>query len=340
MKITPKSFGKLSKDYVMTKMNQMLIQLTLRLGIHTLISCTNLTSLVLEYPVHEVQNIETDAISSILNRTILVDEMRRAIKKLKNGKSAGEDNVMNEVLKTAQPYLELPITKLMNLILESEKYPSSLCRNILVTLYKLGGGNNDPDNYRGISIGSCLAKLYSTILYHRILEVNDNVGLINNKQIGFLKGFRTADHLLVIDTIINEVVHKQKKKLFVAFIDLKKAYDKINRDALIFKLKSKGFSGKFLMSIVALVNNVLQIPKINGKLLPPIVTSTGLKQGDNLSPILFDIFFDDVELIFDSKCEPVVLSDELSLNHLLYADDMAILSLSSEGLQHSLDNLT
>ena len=93
------------------------------------------------------------------------------------------------------------------------------------------------------------------------------------------------------------------------------------------------------MSIVALVNNVSQIPKINGKLLPPIVTSTGLKQGDNLSPILFDIFFDDVDLIFDSKCEPVVLSDELSLNHLLYADDMAIISLSSEGLQHSLDNL-
>ena len=93
------------------------------------------------------------------------------------------------------------------------------------------------------------------------------------------------------------------------------------------------------MSIVALVNNVLQIPKIDGKLLTPIVTSIGLKQGDNLSPILFDIFVDDVELIFDSKCEPVVLSNELSLNHLLYADDIAILSLSREGLQHSLDNL-
>ena len=78
----------------------------------------------LEYPVHEVQNIETDAISSILNRTISVDEMRRAIKMLKNGKSAGEDNVMNEVLKAAQPYLELPFTKLMNLIPESENTPT------------------------------------------------------------------------------------------------------------------------------------------------------------------------------------------------------------------------
>ena len=73
----------------------------------------------------------------------------------------------------------------------------------------------------------------------------------------------------------------------------------------------------------------------------PLSVLQGLKQGDNLSPILFDIFFDDVELIFDSKCEPVVLNDELTLNHVLYADDMAIFSLSSEGLciQHSLDNL-
>ena len=44
-----------------------------------------------------------------------------------------------------------------------------------------------------------------------------------------------------------------------------------------------------------MVENVVQIPKINGRLLPPTVTSTGLKQDDNLSPILFDIFFDDVD---------------------------------------------
>ena len=186
----------------------------------------------------------------------------------------------------------LPITKLVNPILDSEKYPSLWCRNLLITLYK-GCGNDDPDNYRGISIGSCLAKLYSTILYHRIIEVNDNFKLINNKQIGFLKGYRTADHLLVLDIIINEVVHKHK--LFVAFVDLKKAYDKINRQALIFKLKKRGFSGKYLMCIKAMVENVVQIPKINGKLLPPTATSTGLKQDDNLSPILFDIFFDDVD---------------------------------------------
>ena len=82
--------------------------------------------------------------------------------------------------------------------------------------------------------------------------------------------------------------------------------------------------------IEAMINNIIQIPKINGGLLPPITTLLGLKQGDNLSPILFDIFFDDVEEIFDDSWNPIKLHNGLSVNHLLYADDMAILSLSSE----------
>ena len=139
--------------------------------------------------------------------------------------------------------------------------------------------------------------------------------------------------------MINEIVHRQRKRLFVAFVDLKKAYDKVNRKFMIDKLRNKGFSGKFLKIIEAMLNNVTQIPKINGYFLSPILTTVGLKQGDNLSPILFDIFFDDVEEIFDEYCVPVSLSGDLSINHLLYADDMALLSLSSDGLQNSLNKL-
>ena len=174
----------------------------------------------------------------------------------------------------------------------------------------------------------------------RILEVNENFSLISNNQIGFLKGYRTVDHVLFIDTVIKEIVHRQRKRLFVAFVDLKKAYDKVNRKFMINKLRNKGFSGKFLKIIEAMLNNVTQIPKINGYFLSPILTTQGLKQGDNLSPILFDIFFDDIEDIFDENCDPVSLSDDLSINHLLYADDiLALLSLSSEGLQYSLNKL-
>ena len=59
--------------------------------------------------------------------------------------------------------------------------------------------DNDPDNYRGISISSCLSKLFSSVLYFRILEANDKFSSISNNHIGFLNGHRTADHVLLID---------------------------------------------------------------------------------------------------------------------------------------------
>ena len=68
-------------------------------------------------------NHEEVAIDVIINRKITRSEMKKAIKKLKNGKSAGEDNIINEVLKTAEVCVVEPTVKLMNLILESEKYP-------------------------------------------------------------------------------------------------------------------------------------------------------------------------------------------------------------------------
>ena len=64
------------------------------------------------------------------------------------------------MFKSSRALLSITFTKLFNLILDSDKYPSPWYRNLLVTLYKRGG-SEDPDNYRGISIGSCLSKLYA-----------------------------------------------------------------------------------------------------------------------------------------------------------------------------------
>ena len=75
------------------------------------------------------------------------------------------------------------------------------------------------------------------------------------------------------------------------------------------------------------------IGKIKNRVFPPAVPLLGLKQGDNLSPLLFDLFFENVENIFDSEWDPVTI---LLLNHLLFADDMALESLSRSGLQRCL----
>ena len=153
------------------------------------------------------QNHDAKATDQIINRVITVSEVKQAIGKLKKSKAAGEDSIINEVLKIGEFCLAEPITKLLNLIVSSGNYPSNWSRKLLVTIHK-GGAKDDPDNYRGISISSCLSKLCSTVLYLRDLEVNESFSSITDKQIGFLKGYRTSDHILLVDTIIHEIVHK------------------------------------------------------------------------------------------------------------------------------------
>ena len=102
------------------------------------------------------QNHDAEAIDQIINCVITVNEVKQAIKKLKKGKAAGEDSIVNEVLKIGEFCLAEPITKLLNLIFSSGNYPSNWSRNLLVVIHE-GGAKDDPDNYRGISISSCLS---------------------------------------------------------------------------------------------------------------------------------------------------------------------------------------
>ena len=70
----------------------------------------------------------------------------------------------------------------------------------------------------------------------------------------------------------------------------------------------------------------------------PISSDRGLKQGCVLSPILFNLFIDDINNIFDQNCAPLSLMD-VELYHLLYTDDLILMSSSPEGLQNSLNAL-
>ena len=70
--------------------------------------------------------------------------------------------------------------------------------------------------------------------------------LISSRQIGFMQGSRTSDHIFLLQTIIAKVVKKNKGKLYAAFIDFKKAYDTIDREKLFIRLKSLGIDGIFL----------------------------------------------------------------------------------------------
>ena len=114
------------------------------------------------------------------------------------------------------------------------------------------------------------------------------------------------------------------------FEDFKKAYDSIWRKGLFYKLINCGISKTFITVLQSMYKNVRSCVKTNKGLTCFFESTTGVKQGCNLSPNLFNIFVIDLPDIFDSTCHPVLFGKSKE-NCLLYADDLILMSKSENG---------
>ena len=155
-----------------------------------------------------------------LDAVITNSEIMKAVSSLKNKKASGHDGITNEIIKTSMPELVQCYKHLFNLILVNGQFPDCWRNNLIKPLHK-GGDLNDPSNYRGIAMSSCLSKLFCKILDSRLQAYLEEYDIINRCQIGFRPKSRTSDHILVLTSIINKFISK-KKYLFTCFIDLKK----------------------------------------------------------------------------------------------------------------------
>ena len=149
----------------------------------------------------------------------------------------------------------------------------------------------------------------------------------------------TSDHIFLLQTIIEKVVKKNKRRLYAVFIDFKKAYDTVDRGKLFRRLQDIGINGPFLKNLRAMYETVSYKIKLKHGHLDPIRSNLGLKQGCPLSPMMFNLYIDDIKDIFDEQCDPVTITDT-KISHFLYADDLVLMSLSPEGLQRSLDKIS
>ena len=111
------------------------------------------------------------------------------------------------------------------------------------------------------------------------------------------------------------------------------------RIGLLRKFPSYGISNRFINLLYSMYSKTNSSVQLQNGLTPAFPTTVGLKQGCNLSPILFTLFINDIGDIFDeTSCEPVQLADIL-VNRLLYADDLILVSESRYGLQNCLKKL-
>ena len=299
--------------------------------------------------VHFDENVVSDnSVNEKLNVLFSVDDIVKAVNKLKNGKSAGIDLVHNEFLKNSNDQLFKFYCKLFNTVLETGIVPNVWCKGLIMPLYKNKGSKTDPDNYRGITLLSCLGKLFTACLNQRISEYihSNQLGL---EQAGFRKGFSTMDHVFTLHSIINYYQNKNGR-VYCAFIDYRKAFDFIDRSSLWLKLVQNNVNGKVLNVIKNMYSNAKSCLKSSDGLSKFFSCGQGVRQGENLSPILFAIYLNDFNDFIASKS---IGLDELNLHIntdpeldvyvrlyvLLYADDTIIMAETEQDLQTSLNSL-
>jgi exonuclease III len=271
-----------------------------------------------------------------LDNHIKTSEIVQAIKKLKYNKTSGLDQISNEMLKYSGSAMLSPLAKLFNKVLNSGTIPTAWSEGYIMPLHKKGS-KLDTDNYRGITITSCLGRVFSSIMNHRLTNFIEKNKIIPDNQAGFRKDRRTADNLFILKTLINKYVVNSKQKLYMCFIDFRKAFDSVWRDGLLLKLLRHGIGGNFYRTLKNMYSTTQVSVKLNDQLSEFFDSNIGVKQGDNLSPTLFNLFINDINFP-PEDCSPVKLLKE-SLSHLLWADDMLLLSETAEGLQQCLDTL-
>ena len=266
-----------------------------------------------------------------------MEEMINASYILKAGKAPGIDNINNEMISTGLTYYPEIFLYIFNTILENGGGIPSWSISLIVPIHKKGP-EDDPENYRGIALISCLAKFFYSILNNRLLQYCIKHEVFSPTQLGFLPGNRTSDAHIILHNLIRKYCHKNKSKLYGCFIDFSKAFDNLPRNLLFEKLVNYGITGKFYEILKNMYQEDKVGIKINESISPLIETMNGVRQGCVLSPTLFNIFMSDLPNKL-CKDDNVKLDDNTNINCLLWADDIVLLSESEDGINRLLQDL-
>lgn len=273
--------------------------------------------------------------SNIIKTKEIIEESEvvERIMSLKAEKSPGPDKITNEIIKSGCAYLSKPLTQLFNKIINCKNCPSQWSESNIILLYKKGDPN-DIGNYRPISLLPSLYKLFSSVIERKIkvtIEAHQPI-----EQAGFRRGFSTVDHIHSIEMVI-EKFQEFKRPLYIVFIDYQKAFDTLLHSSIWEALLSQ----KVTLDIIEVLKNIYDncISRVKLEAIgPPIQIKRGVRQGDPLSPTIFIAVLESI--ISKLNWENVGINiNGCYLSHLRFADDIVLLSESTNQLQQMINSL-
>ena len=263
------------------------------------------------------------------------EEVIKAIANLKNGKAAGVDGITAEMLKYGGEAIVDWMHRICALAWNEGKVPGDWTKAIIIPVYKGKGSRSECGNYRGISLLSIAGKVYGKIVVERVQKITES--MISEEQGGFRKGRGCVDQIFSLRIIIEKMLAKGKK-VYAAFMDLEKAYDRVDWTAMWDVLKVYGIGGKLGKGIKAFYKDASACVKIEGDLSENFQIQGGVRQGCVMSPWLFNIYMDGVIREMKAKIGDVGVSMSVDggkwcVNTILFADDTVLIAESEKDLQ-------
>lgn len=238
------------------------------------------------------------------------EQLVQCITEMRGGSAPGHDKISTKFLKNNFTHFLTPLKHIINLSLISGVFPDHCKLAKVIPIFKSSCKTN-MSNYRPISLLSVVSKVLEKCVKVQLQNYLEENQLLSEHQFGFRRNKNTSDALFAINKSIMDCVNKNEKVLTV-FIDLAKAFDSIDRNALFAKLECIGIRGQALKWFKSYLSHRSQIVAINDAFSVPEIVDYGVVQGSTLGPVLF--------LIYINNLDKVNITGEL----FLFADDTAV----------------
>jgi hypothetical protein len=173
----------------------------------------------------------------------------------------------------------------------------------------------------------------------RLMKEMNERGALPDGQAGFRKGRGTMDNVYILNYIIGNEIKKRGSKIYAFFVDLKAAFDNVERDLLWEYLRKKGINEHLVTKIEEIYEETISRVRVDGRVSECFKTYKGVRQGCPLSPSLFAAFIGDIEEMFRKGQAGGVVVGKEKVWSLAYADDLVVLAREEKGMKEMLGNM-
>lgn len=257
-----------------------------------------------------------------LEREFTLEELFGALMSMDSNKSPGPDGISVEYLKKMWTSIHADILKMVQEFCYQGKLPNGLNSSFICLIPKKETPTSVCD-FRPISLINCVLKI---LLKALSLRLGQHIpSLVSEVQSGFIKSRNITDSFLVTQEVVHSLQSKRVKG-FILKLDFEKAFDSVNWNILFKALNAFGFGNKWIQWIKVILESTRMSILVNGSPTREFGMSRGLRQGDPMSPMLFNLVAELLHLLLDKATElgfskGLILGTSPPISHVQYVDD-------------------